>query len=185
MREVEVKARIRDLAAIEATLEARGVTLSVPVTQDDAIYVREVGTLQTFLDNQLFLRIRELSSGKARFTAKFNPNRNAEQDMVAEEHETEIGSREDLEHILRLLGFTCAVRVRKSRRSGRHGAYEFCLDEVEGLGSFIEIEKLVSEEAEVSAAHDELLAVLAELGVEPQDRFTKRYDVMMLEKLSP
>jgi len=182
MREVEVKASVRNLAALEAVLAARGVSLSKPVSQDDAVFVRETGSLETFLANGLFLRLRTSGESKVLFTAKFNANRNAEQDMVAEEHETEIASRVEMERILELMGFKEAVRVMKMRRSGKQGEYEFCLDDVEGLGSFIEIEKLVANESDVENAHQELIGLLSELGIDASDRFTKRYDVMMLEK---
>ncbi|HRH55845.1 MAG TPA: class IV adenylate cyclase [Candidatus Paceibacterota bacterium] len=181
MREVEVKARIRDKDAIVRALEARGVVLSASESQNDRIYVRETGSLETFLANGLFLRLRTKSSGKTLFTAKYNPNRNAEQDMVAEEYETEVTNAESMERILALMGFTEAVRVVKERKSGAFGGYEFCLDEVEGLGSFIEVEKMVEHEEDVPAAHAELLTVLSELGIKDEDRFTKRYDVLLLE----
>lgn len=182
MREVEVKAIVRDSEALARAFAARGAAFSAPVSQDDAVFVRETGSLETFLANGLFIRLRTLGTGTVLLTAKYNPNRNAEQDMVAEEYETEIASREEMERILSLMGFVEAVRIRKERRSAKEGAYEFCLDEVEGLGTFVEVEKLVENESDVAAAHEELLTLLTELGISPEDRFTKRYDVMLLEK---
>ena len=182
MKEVEVKARVGNLEELLDALTAQGIILGEPLLQEDVIYVRELGSLDTFLANGLFLRLRTLGSGKVLFTAKYNPNRNAEQDMVAEEYETEIASREAMERIVALLGFSEAVRVRKNRRSAQSGVYEFCVDEVEGLGTFIEVERMVDETVEVQVIHDELLGVLSSLGIPPEDRFTKRYDVMVLEQ---
>ena len=39
------------------------------------------------------------------------------------------------------LGFVLHVRVNKIRRKASFNGYEICLDEVEDLGSFIEVEK--------------------------------------------
>ncbi len=84
--------------------------------------------------------------------------------------------------MLALMGYQTAVRIRKSRVKTQHKNWEICIDEVEGLGSFIELEELADEHAEVSPIHTAMHEFLQAIGVEPEDAGLKRYDILLLEK---
>lgn len=49
---------------------------------------------------------------------------------------------DELESIILHLGFEPYVKVRKTRRTAHFGDIELCIDEVDGLGTFVEAEKL-------------------------------------------
>jgi len=57
---------------------------------------------------------------------------------------------------------------------------EICLDEVENLGSFIEVEKM--SDGDSKQIQEELAEFLGLLGVSPKDRVTKGYNTLMLER---
>lgn len=183
MKEVEVKARLVDLPATVAKLKALGCVLSKPVTQHDTVFVRNLSSdIDTYLANDFFLRLRVLGSGKIIFTAKYNPSRKQFGDVVSTEHEVEVGSAGDARGIIELLGFKEAVQIDKIRRSGSLGEFEICIDEVTGLGGFIEIERRVPQGSEHEQVLAEIHALLAELGVTEEDKRVKRYDIQMLEQ---
>ena len=79
--------------------------------------------------------------------------------------------------MLVFLGFRPEVKVRKTRRKGNIGGYEICLDEVEGLGAFVELEKITEEEAGV--VQGEMMKFLAGLGVDTSQRVVNGYDTLV------
>lgn len=102
-------------------------------------------------------------------------------------HESEIefeeGSADRLASILEILGFRAVRTVSKSRIPFRFEwegrPCEAALDEVEGLGSFLEIEML-AEEAERDVARDKILSLASRLGLEGAER--KSYLCLLLER---
>lgn len=183
MQEIELKARLTNPAATVATLEARGCVFSEPITQHDTIFVKEPSRdIDTYLENDYFLRIRVLSTGKTIFTAKYNPSRKHFGDTMVTEHEVEVASAEAARGIIELLGFKEAVQVSKSRRTGHLDSFEVCIDELEGIGSFIEVERCMPDDTELAVIEAAMHAFFAELGITEEDKQVKRYDLQMLER---
>lgn len=177
--EIEIKAKLRDEAAVIEKLAALGCEFGAPVTQDDTVYVRTLGTLDDFLSNDVFLRIRMQNDGRVILTAK-RPAKKGAEVLVKAEHEVQVNSAEEARQILGLMGYRPAVRVKKTRRKAHHGAYEICLDEIEGLGSFVELE-VMGEEGEAAALQSQMFAFLQGLGVHADDQVKKGYDILMVE----
>lgn len=70
MREVEIKIKVPDLNGLREKLESLGCQFGDSVEQEDVVYTRNIGSLETFLANSEFLRIRTQSNGKKIFTYK-------------------------------------------------------------------------------------------------------------------
>jgi adenylate cyclase, class 2 len=68
----------------------------------------------------------------------------------------------------------------KKRQTTHCDGYEICLDEVEGLGAFIELEK-IAEEKDAGHIQKQMLEFLISLGISPDDQVKKGYDILMLE----
>ncbi len=182
MHEIEVKAALKDKEGVMRLLIERGVVFSEPVTEDDMLYALEVGDKESYNRNQNFLRTRVRGNGEIIFTLKHHPERHeGRADSMPIEHETSVGSREEIEAMLKYMGYQEAVRVQKTRQKGKLDKREYCIDDVEGLGSFIEIEELGAKE-DVSRIVEELLEELAGLGIAREDMFAERYDIAMLKK---
>jgi len=71
----------------------------------------------------------------------------------------------------------------KTRQKAQIGDIEICLDTVEGLGDFIEAEKLVADDSEYQPVIDELWALFDEIGVSRDNEVTDGYDVLMNKRL--
>lgn len=183
MREVEVKAHIRDEKELLERLAEQGGVLSEPVTQEDTVYVKETGSIEIFLANHHFLRIRKTPE-KVLFTLKYHPSRTGNGDSLAMplEHEVVVNDKAELEEMLKLLGFVPALTINKTRRTIHVGEYEVCIDEVEGLGAFIEVERLLERDEETAQTIEEMKVFLETLGITRQDIGAKRYDVQLLLK---
>ncbi len=185
MQEVEVKARVRDKKALEQALVAKGIVLSDPKEQKDTLFLPKdvsIPDLYIYPDaatlaarNIPVMRIRE-SGGNVLLTMK-KPQKN-ELDCI--EHEVEVNGRAELEQILLHCGFHEILRFEKMRRKAKSGPYEICVDKVNGLGSFIEVEKL-TDGMDSEKVQEELFDFLAQFGITRDDRVIYGYDTLMLK----
>ena len=178
MREIEVKIRTKDLKTVEIKLRELGYVLSAPISQQDTIYSYGDGMREweESKEGSVVMRIRRMD-GKAEFNLK--KQRTNELDNL--EYETTIENPEAMHAILLTLGYKPKVEVKKIRRKGKLGEYEICLDEVERLGGFVELEKLAPEDADPVAVQEELLRTLESLGLSRQDQESRGYDTQIFE----
>ncbi len=86
-----------------------------------------------------------------------------------------------MHEILCILGWKPILEVKKIRRKGKLGEYEICLDQVEKLGNFVELEKLADNEADPEQIKEELFKELETLGLSRDDEETKGYDTHMYQ----
>lgn len=174
--EIEVKAKVRDFEILKNKLKEIGCILSEPIIQDDYIYNKKGIDIRKGYDGSPILRIREQGE-KILFTLK--KNRSNELDCI--EKEIEVNDRNILNDIIELLDYECTVEVHKKRIKCVYNDYEICLDEVDGLGSYVEVEKMSDEDG--GKVQNELFDFLQTLGVLKEDRVFNGYDTLVwLEK---
>ncbi len=177
-KEVEIKVKVESFSQLIEKLSNFGCKFTDAIRQEDRIFIN-------FPDNEFaefkagvnFLRIRK-SEGKILFTLK--------QSLVNElegiEKEVEVSDEREMEEILKLIGYHEAIQVTKMRIKAKYKDYEICLDEVEGLGSFIELEKITDEDSE--KVQSEMMGFLKNLGVKEADRVLNGYDTLVWLKNS-
>ena len=176
MKEIEVKAYLKDKNKILNSLAELGVQLSEPIVQDGTEYVKEIGSPEIYNSNEYFLRVRT-ENGIHKFTIKKSPEGI---ELVSIEYETKIEDRDSFEKALVMMGYKPAMRIQKVRQKGKYKNYEICIDEVVDLGSFIEVEDMSDRDTPIVLA--ELQEFLFSLGVSPEDEVKKGYDTLILEK---
>ncbi len=183
MREIEVKAHLRDREEVKRKLEELGASFVEAVRQEDVVYARRTQSMDAFLGNEVFLRIRQTPT-TVTFTLKYHPDRTRDvrDASMPIEHEVDVSSRSELEAMLTLLGFEPMLEITKTRTSAHLKNWEICLDEVEGLGSFIEVEQCADHDADVDTISQQLREFLVSLGISPADIGVRRYDIQLLEK---
>ncbi|HVX90731.1 MAG TPA: class IV adenylate cyclase [Candidatus Paceibacterota bacterium] len=175
--EIEVKARLKNVAETLAKLEALGCVFSDPKTQDDLMFVEKPGGVEEIISNDVFARIRIENGSKVVLTIK-KPISKVADVLVKHEHEVVVDSAEEARGMLELLGLKESVRVVKTRRTGHYGAYEICIDDVADLGSFIEVE-IMGEQEDAQELQNKMWEFLASLGIAPHDQVTRGYDLLM------
>ncbi len=180
MREIEIKLRVDNLKAVEEQLKANGCHLSEPIKQHDVIYTKDgdVEAWSVAKEGDITIRIRHLEFGAS---LTFKQQKSGEMDNL--EYETEIKDPTATHQILLALGFIPGVEVKKVRRKGKLGDYEICLDSVEELGTFVELEKLVEDNADPIEVREELFKVLESLGLSRDQEEVKGYDTQIFQKL--
>ncbi len=177
MREIEVKLKTDDLLSLEEKLKQKGCVLSSPINQHDVVYSRgSTSEWEQSKEGDIILRIRK-QDNKAEFNLK--QQRTSELDNI--EHETKVDNPEALHQILQTLGWKPEVEVKKIRRKGKLGEYEICLDDVEKLGTYVELEKLVEDNADPNKIQEELLQVLESFGIPRSNLEVRGYDTMIFQ----
>ena len=151
-------------------LKERGIKLGDPIFQDDQAYAPNGWQ---FGDNKLgvsFLRLRTVNN-RHTFTLK-QPTINA---LSCLEHESEVSDREQMHQAIMQMGFSPTVRVAKTRQTAEFDGISLCVDDLEGVGTFLELERMVPEGVSESAVQDELAAFVAGLGT-TAERTAESYD---------
>lgn len=174
MLEMELKARLSDKEQIMNQLSEAGCLWKVPIVQDDVIYIKK-DMLQTI--NIPVFRIRKIDN-KTILTLKVQ----AADINTAKELELEIGDDMIMHQMLQTIGFEAKVEVKKQRTETEYKGYTICIDEVERLGDFIEIEKIGTEESDREKEYAEMMQILETLGIRTEDLVTEKY-FEMIQKL--
>jgi adenylate cyclase class 2 len=187
MLEVEVKYPVPDRDAVLVKLLALGAELREERTDIDHYFNAPD---RDFKQTDEAFRIRRI--GKSNWLTYKGPKRDA---ATKTRKEIEVHIRDgdtiaaDAESLFTALGYRSVGLVHKQRAiyeldravGGRAGTVEVCFDDVEHVGSFIELE-LQAEEAEFEAAKTVVLKLATELGLTNQER--RSYLEMVLTKSS-
>jgi len=178
MREIEIKIKVSNLETLKNKLQEKGCVLSTPIRQYDIVYSQKGSEteFESAKEGDVILRIRRQNN-----TAEFNLKQQRSNEMDNLECETEIDDPEAMVHILQTLGWFPVVEVKKIRRKGKLGEYEICLDEVEELGNYVELEKMTADDANPDEVHEELFKVLGDLGLSRTDEETRGYDTQIYQ----
>ncbi|MEM4699433.1 MAG: class IV adenylate cyclase [Candidatus Nezhaarchaeales archaeon] len=171
--ELEVKARA-PLDEAEAKLRGLGAVKAGEWEEVDAYFQHPC---RDFASTDEVLRLRRRGE-EALLTYKGpRAGRGAK---ARAEVELSVSSFEAAERVLRLLGFREVAEVRKRRSAYRLGPFTVCLDRVEGLGDFVEVE-LLADPRRLEEAEPSVLKLASELGA--REVTTKSYLELCLEAL--
>lgn len=174
MIEVEVKVRA-DHSKVRSILKKIGAIKLGVENQSDTYFA---ALHRDFAKTDEALRIRSLD-GQAVLTYK-GPKLDAVS-KTREELETPVDEATTTE-ILHVLGFREAGVVRKIREIFRAGEITVCLDAVEGLGEFLEVEIIAESEKELEISRAKLFELLKQFGAREKDSIRTSYLEMVLEK---
>ena len=171
MLEVEMKFPVSDFGPVERCLAKWQVSADRPRTDIDQYFNAPD---RDFARTDEAFRLRRI--GPANYMTYKGPKRDA-QTKTRTEIEVRLAdgdkTAEDFTRLVICLGYRPVAEVRKQRRVfhlERAGfAVELCLDEVAGLGCFVEAEILADEDA-LENARGVLLQIAAELGLGASER---------------
>jgi len=178
MREIEIKAKVADKDSLLTAIKDAGIALSEPIKQHDIVY-GQAGVAANAAGS-IWLRIRTENDTTTIFT--FKQQHTGGLDSI--EHETEVADAQQMTAIIAALGFTLYSDLTKTRQKGRYNDIEICVDDVEGLGVFVEAEKLADEDADGETVTTELWRILELLGVDRSGEVFEGYDVLLNKKLA-
>ncbi len=175
--EVKIKAAHSDLFD---KLEKLGFARTTTEYEKDIYY----NGIKTDLKSEdKALRIREYSCGdmtESKFILNFKGNRLDESTMTRPETEFEIPGFDEGDTLLRGIGFIPKGMVEKTRIIIIKDEVTVCLDEVTGLGEFVEIEIMESDEAGYNTAMEKIQELMKKLGLDMSESIRTSY-LSMLE----
>lgn len=183
MIEVEIKLPVRDLEEIKKQLMQDGFAESAHLRERDTYFDNVSGQIRS---GGQALRIREtadLQTGAVTAQINFKGKKLDPLTMTRQELESEVDQAEICRQILESIGFhRVSPEVIKERTMLQQGDMTACLDRVENLGSFLELEILVPTEAQKGAAQNRIDTVLAMLGYRMVDTVRSSYLSMLQKK---
>jgi adenylate cyclase class 2 len=179
--EIEVKFTVADRSALERRLLERQAPADAP-RQDEDHYFNAPD--RDFAQTDEAFRMRRI--GQANFVTYKGPKLDRET-KTRTEIEVPLAEGDaaatDFARLLTQLGYRPVAIVRKQRQvyhlSEDGFAVEVCLDEVDGLGSFAELE-IIAPHAQLDAAKAVLARLTTEFGLGPSER--RSYLQLLLEK---
>lgn len=174
MIEIEIKARA-DHRSLLAALKSAGATFEKTVEQNDTYYN---APHRDFGETDEALRLRE-QSGRVYMTYK--GKKLDAKSKTRKEVEVEVSDLDKMEDILQSLGFRKTLNVKKKRNIYHLKGVEVCVDSVEGLGDFVELEAMAEDMVAVPAKRDMLIDLMRELGV-TGELIRESYLEMLLKK---
>ena len=178
MIEVEIKIRA-DLDEVEKRLVNHGFSLDTPVRETDIYFDNTTGDIR---GNDTALRIRTVEypgSDSYMSFITFKGKRCDDVSMTRPEYETSVEHPAEMIKIFELLGYNPVEPiVIKDRTVYVNGSITACLDRVEGLGDFLELE-IITDKDTKNDALNRLWAMLEALGYNRDDTTTVSYLTML------
>lgn len=177
MYEVEIKVRA-DHDEVRTHLRGRDASPEGTVTQADTYYD---APHRDFAETDEALRLRrESAEDDQTVLVTYKGPLVDDSSKTREEYETGVDSPFAVEGILDGLGFEPAETVEKVRERFKLDGYTVTLDDVTGLGEFVEVEVEVPEN-DVEDAREGARGVLESLGLDPDAGIRTSYLGLLLE----
>lgn len=179
-KEIEVKAKLENVEEIIKKLTQMGIVWHQTTTQEDRIYLPKPLLFSDDTKGIPGMRIR-LENGSATFTTK----KAQANDLSCIEYEISISDPSTLDKMLDMIGFHVAMVLKKTRQEGTLGNYTICIDHIDQLGNFLEVEYL-SHDEDPNSIQKQLWQFCNTLGIHDDQQVADGYHKLMqryLEKL--
>ena len=182
IREIEVKAKITNIESLSQKLVNLGCQFGVPLTQKDIIFLPIGVEFSEIVKGTPIVRIRNSNSA---VTLTLKKGIISDNELIKLEKEVIVNDEQKAIEIVEYMGFHEVLRVKKTRTECQYEEMTICIDNVVGLGNFIEVEKLSDNEnnEKDEKIQDCLFDFLQSLGINGDDRITKGYDTLIYEKM--
>jgi adenylate cyclase, class 2 len=175
MLEVELKVKVPSLDPVREQLRRKGALFLSKVHEHDIFYN---APHRDFAITDEAVRVR-YTNGNAVVTYK-GPKIKKYGLKAREELNFSVESGETFETMLLRLGFIKTIEVNKWRENYRLGPASVCLDDVDGLGTFTEIEMIAENEADNPTTIIEKIA--KEIGVEGEPILASYLEMLLAKK---
>jgi len=176
MYEHEIKFEVKNLKDLTERLKKEKVVFSGSKHQVDNVWISKDADGTNLVSGLPVVRTRE-EGGKVILTLKIELAHG-----TFEEHETEVGSLEETEHILECLGMRKLVEIDKDRKFAKFENYNLCLDNVKNLGNFMEIE--IVTKTENQNAKENIIALAKKFGLGEENILKNTYNTLLCRKFN-
>ena len=170
MIEIEVKLRINDPIGLEKYLLDQGYILKETIRETDTYFDGGINGIKKSGQALRVRRIVDCVTGKEHSMITFKGEKLDRVSMARLELETGVENGDTAERILSALGFfPVQPTVIKTRKILKYEDICACLDDVQGLGIFLELEIMAESEDTRPAALDRIEEILQSIGYSMAD----------------
>lgn len=174
MNEIEIKIKLDNKFEVIEKLKQEGCEFSNVKHQIDTVFLENSAKDFDIKPGMIVLRIRTIGD-KNLITLK----QRKEKVMESKEIEFEVSDRNLCKDLITTLGYKEMVTIDKKRIETKYKGFNICIDDVDKLGSFIEIEVLTDENGKSDYYENQMLELCKELGIDPNNRINSHYDTML------
>jgi predicted adenylyl cyclase CyaB len=96
------------------------------------------------------------------------------------EREIVIDDPDQAAEMLKYIGYYQVLDMARVRQKSSYNGLTISLDQVEELGSFIKVEKMVEDE-DIQQVQDKLFAFLERFGISKEDQVTQQYGTLIYQ----
>ena len=183
--EVEVKVAIEDERAMRKKLIESGAEILNSEVQIDIYFDHPC---RTFVETDEAVRIRTrspldeegLSTSHDLKELTYKGPKLDKQTKTRVEYSVGIDDSEHLTYILESLNFTPITKITKRRTFFELRGITISIDDVEGVGLFLELESIAHQKGEMESAKKAIFELLDELGITAEDTIRDSYLEMYL-----
>lgn len=179
MIEVEMKLPVKERASVELQLLELGFCRGDLVKESDTYFNSKEWDIRKRGEALRIRRIDNQTTGKDSSVITFKGRKSDSVSMTRKELETGVGNPDICEEIFLSVGLEPMRPVVKLRQYYYRDRMTACLDQVEGLGDFLELEILVTKESEKEEALGEIESTLGRLGYRVEDTTRTSYLTML------
>lgn len=180
MLEIELKASLSgiDTVQLRDALKETGFTKGLRKEETDLYFN---GNDRDFRKTDEALRLRQslvlsADSPAAKTFITYKGSKVDDRSQTRPELETAVGDFAVMKELLEKLGYTEVMTVRKEREYYHRENVTICLDQVDGLGSFIELEQVEKDlTTKKEAVIDQLLDLLASFQIPKENLLRQSY----------
>lgn len=180
--EIEIKIPVKEPEEIMKHLLDRGFNRLSVVREDDMYYNSEYHDVRKRDEALRIRKTSNLSTGESYSQINFKGKKIDQISMSRSEYETGIEDPEQAHEILTALGFSAAAGVRKIRQYLKKAEMTVCLDQVDGLGNFLEMEVIVKNQDLRENCLQEMKNLLDDLGLSMENTVRTSYLGMLMKK---
>ncbi|MGN0392328.1 MAG: class IV adenylate cyclase [Bariatricus sp.] len=177
--EIEIKMPVEDLNGLKRRLLRKGFQEEVTIRENDMYYNSEYHDVKKLGEALRIRKSTDVATGQTKAQINFKGEKIDQVSMSRLEYETGVDNPEYMDKILRALGFFQVAGVTKTRCYMKRDEMTACLDQVEGLGDFLELEVIVADESLREGYLQMMEGLLAELGLSMRDTVRTSYLSML------
>lgn len=177
--EIEIKLPVKNLDDMKERLRSKGFQEEAVIREHDMYYNSLYHDAKKLGEALRIRKSTNLFTGKTQAQINFKGKKLDRISMSRQEYETLVENPESMEQILIALGFEPAAAVQKTRCYMKYDNMAACLDQVDNLGDFLELEIIASEESLRVRCLQSMERLLTELGLSMEDTVRTSYLSML------
>ena len=180
--EIEIKLPIADKYSVQTKLLQLGFAVAAKIRECDIYYNSAYHDVKKLGEALRIRKSTDLLTGITKAQINFKGKKIDKVSMSRQEYETVVEDAESMDQILKSLGFSPVAGVAKTRIYLQQEEMTACLDQVDGLGDFLELEVIAYEETLCEKYLENMEQLLTSLGLSMKDTVRTSYLGMLLRE---